>query len=85
MNCRAGCAACCVAISISSPIPGMPGGKPAGKRCIQLTKNGRCNLFGNASRPDVCVSLKPSAEMCGRTDLQALAYLAGLEAATRPD
>ena len=49
MECRAGCAACCVAPSISSPIPGMPHGKPAGVRCVQLTQDGLCGIFG---RPD---------------------------------
>ncbi|MEI6148499.1 MAG: YkgJ family cysteine cluster protein [bacterium] len=84
MNCRIGCAACCVAVSISSPIPGLPQGKPAGLRCVQLTENGRCKLFGHADRPEVCVRLKPSTEMCGQTDPQAYGYLAWLEDATQP-
>ena len=85
MNCRVGCAACCVAISISSPIPGMPDGKPAGRRCAQLTEDGRCKLFGQPDRPRICVSLRPSTEMCGDNDAHAYRYLAGLEEATRPD
>lgn len=84
MNCRAGCAACCVVISISSPIPGMLQGKPAGTRCIQLTESGRCSLFGDSSRPDVCRQLQPSDEMCGRADAHAYRYLTWLEAVTRP-
>jgi hypothetical protein len=84
MNCRAGCAACCVAISISSAIPGLPQGKPAGVRCVQLTGDGYCKLFGDVSRPDVCVQLKPSEEMCGHTDVQAYHYLAWLEEITLP-
>jgi uncharacterized protein len=84
MDCRIGCGACCIALSISSPIPGMPEGKPAGVRCVQLTEDNRCLLFGQPERPEVCTRLRPSAEMCGTTSEEALAYLAELERATRP-
>jgi hypothetical protein len=84
MNCRAGCAACCVVISISSPIPGSPRGKPAGVRCGQLTADGRCKLFGQATRPAICVRLTPSETMCGRSDEHAHRYLAWLEKVTTP-
>jgi len=85
MECRAGCGACCIAPSLSSPIPGMPGGKPTGVRCVQLTPNNRCALFGEPGRPPVCAGLKPSEEMCGSTFDEALARLAWLEKITRPD
>jgi hypothetical protein len=62
----------------------MPGGKPAGVRCIQLTDDGRCALFGQSARPAVCVSLKPSLEMCGESNEQAMAWWAALETRTRP-
>jgi Fe-S-cluster containining protein len=84
MQCRPACAACCIAPSISSPIPGMPGGKPAGVPCVQLDAAGRCRLFGQPSRPAVCASLLPSAEMCGGSAPQALAWLARLELQTAP-
>lgn len=84
MNCRVGCAACCVVISISSPIPGMPQGKAAGTRCLQLTDDGKCKLFGQPSRPLVCNRIQPCLEMCGTTTDQAYAYLTRLESATRP-
>lgn len=84
MNCRTGCGACCIAPSISSPIPGMPEGKPAGVRCIQLTTDNRCKLFGRPERPAVCNNLQPAEDMCGRTATEALALLARLEWATRP-
>jgi len=84
MKCRAGCAACCVVPSISSPIPGLPQGKPAGTRCVQLASDGRCKLFGHASRPAICVRLEPSEEMCGQSDAHAYRYLNWLEEATRP-
>ena len=84
MECRVGCGACCIAPSISSPIPGMPGGKPAGVRCAQLTPDNRCALFGRPERPAVCASLRPSAEMCGRSDQEAMIGLTLLERATAP-
>ncbi len=85
MKCRVGCGACCIAPSISSPIPGLPHGKPANVRCVQLTPANRCRLFGMPERPAVCVRLRPSEEMCGRTPEEALARLSELELATRPD
>lgn len=84
MECRVGCAACCIVVSISSPIPGMPDGKPAGVRCIQLTADNRCKLFGKPERPLVCTSLKPSEDMCGTDDEQAYTFLKVLEEETRP-
>ncbi len=85
MLCRSGCAACCIVISISSPIPGMPDGKPAGVRCVQLTEDNRCKLFGRPERPDVCVQLQPSKDMCGDTNEEAFAILSELERLTAPD
>ena len=84
MQCRPDCGACCIAPSISSPIPGMPKGKPAGVRCIQLTADNRCQLFGKPERPRVCTQLKPEHEMCGTTVDQAMQYLGALEAITNP-
>lgn len=83
-HCRSGCGACCIAPSISSPIPGMPGGKPAGVRCVQLTSDLRCGLFGKPERPAVCASLQPSQEMCGSGPERAMRHLRWLERQTRP-
>ncbi|MEO8972368.1 MAG: YkgJ family cysteine cluster protein [Ktedonobacteraceae bacterium] len=82
MECRVGCGACCIAPSISSPIPGMPHGKPAGVRCVQLTADNRCKLFGKPERPVVCSILQPSEEMCGYSTRSAFIRLASLERAT---
>jgi len=84
VECRIGCGACCIGLSISSPIPGMPEGKPVGVRCVQLTDDNRCLLFGQPERPTVCVNLRPMKEMCGETREEALVYLAFLEQATAP-
>ena len=84
MNCRIGCGACCIAPSISSAIPGMPQGKPAGVRCVQLTEDNRCKLFGKPERPAVCILLRPSEEMCGHSTQDALQHLTFLERVTTP-
>ena len=63
----------------------MPQGKPAGVRCVQLTSDNRCRLFGQPDRPAVCVSLRPNEEMCGQTAAEALAWLTELERLTQPE
>jgi Fe-S-cluster containining protein len=83
MKCRVGCGACCIALSISSPIPGMPRGKPAGVRCVQLSAENLCLLYGKPERPRVCVDLRPSRLMCGSNREEAVTYLRELEEATR--
>ena len=85
MDCRTGCAACCIAPSISSPIPGMQNGKPAGTRCVQLTDDNLCSLFGSYLRPSVCGNLKPHTDMCGNSSREAMETLAQWECITRPD
>jgi uncharacterized protein len=84
IDCRMGCAACCIAPSISSPIPGMANGKPAGLRCIQLTDDNRCSIFGLDTRPAVCTSIKPTNEMCGKSNSEAFEFLEKLEIETLP-
>jgi hypothetical protein len=62
----------------------MPGGKPAGVRCVQLTPDNRCRLFGKPERPAVCTRLRPSEEMCRSSAEEALDWLAWLEEETTP-
>ena len=63
----------------------MPGGKPAGVRCVQLTTDdNRCAIFGRPERPACCAGLAPSAEMCGASRGDALAWLTQLEQDTAP-
>lgn len=66
-------------------MPGLPQGKPAGTRCLHLTTELRCALFGDPRRPAVCGSLQPQREMCGETREQATVYLERLESLTRPE
>ena len=63
----------------------MPGGKPAGVRCVQLSQENLCMLFGRPERPEVCRNLRPSREMCGESFQEACAYLKDLERATAPE
>jgi len=62
----------------------MPDGKPAGVPCVQLLPDLRCAIFGRPERPAVCVSLRPTEEMCGGARTEAMRFLEGLELATRP-
>jgi hypothetical protein len=62
----------------------MPNGKPAGVRCVHLTLDNRCDLYGKPERPAVCRQLRPSREMCGSSRREALAYLTLLEQVTAP-
>jgi hypothetical protein len=63
----------------------MPAGKPAGVRCIQLTTDNRCAIFGDPRRPAVCASLQPEPMMCGDEYVYALDWLTALETATQAD
>lgn len=82
MDCRAGCGACCIAPSISSPIPGMPAGKPAGVRCIHLSAEYLCALFGLPERPAVCSGFRADESVCGDSRESALRMIGWLEQAT---
>ncbi|HEY1026503.1 MAG TPA: YkgJ family cysteine cluster protein [Pseudomonas sp.] len=82
MECRAGCGACCIAPSISSPIPGMPEGKPAGVRCVHLSVDSLCALFGRAERPAVCVGFRADEMVCGDSSESAIRILGWLEQVT---
>lgn len=79
MECRLGCGACCIAPSISSAIPGMPHGKRAGERCIALSDDNLCTLFGKPERPKVCAQFTAEAEICGTSNEFAMNTLTELE------
>lgn len=63
----------------------MPNGKAASVRCIQLTIENRCMIFGQSERPAFCANLQPSLEMCGNDREQAITWLSNLERLTKPD
>jgi hypothetical protein len=60
----------------------MPQGKAAGVRCVQLTADNRCALFGQLERPVVCSRFQADPECCGSDNRQALERLTMLEALT---
>ncbi|WP_342653028.1 YkgJ family cysteine cluster protein [Pseudomonas sp. F3-2] len=82
MECRPGCGACCIAPSITSPIPGMPQGKPAGERCLHLSVDMLCGLFGRPERPAVCSQFSADAEVCGSSSEDAIRLLGWWETLT---
>ncbi|HMQ23426.1 MAG TPA: YkgJ family cysteine cluster protein [Planctomycetota bacterium] len=83
-ECRVGCGACCIAPSIATPFFGMPLGKRAGERCVHLTDERRCALFGRPERPQCCRDLAAAPDMCGASDEEALRILEQLERDTLP-
>jgi hypothetical protein len=56
----------------------MPDGKPARVRCIHLLDDYKCALFGDPSRPKVCIDYKAEEEFCGSTREEAMSILASL-------
>lgn len=62
----------------------MPDGKPAGVRCVQLTEDNRCLLYGSPDRPEVCNRLRPMPEMCGSSFDEAMRNIEELERMTAP-
>jgi hypothetical protein len=57
-------------------------GKPAGVRCIQLDDNNLCRLFGDKTRPKVCLDFKATADVCGDTNTEAMRIISYLEQVT---
>ena len=82
MKCREGCGACCIAPSISSPLPGMPHGKPAGVRCVHLSVEQLCQLFGQPQRPAVCSDFKADIDVCGTGQADAIRLIGWWEQMT---
>ena len=83
MKCKQ-CGACCIAMSITSQIPLMPNGKPSGVRCIHLTEDRKCRLFGDPRRPKVCREYQPDPEICIGDFAETMSNIYHLEAMTSP-
>lgn len=84
MECRKNCGACCIAPSINTPLPGMPNGKPAGVRCVNLSEDNLCKIFGKPERPKLCDGFKAGVDVCGTNRDEALQLIAALEEETKP-
>ena len=82
MDCRAGCGACCIAPSITQPYYGMPQGKKAGERCVHLSVEHLCGLFGDPRRPQCCSMFQAEEWVCGDSFEKAISILSELELIT---
>lgn len=82
MECRVGCGACCIAPSIHTPMPNMPQGKKAGERCLNLTAENLCQLFGLPERPAFCHEFQADISVCGDAQEEAIQLIGWLEGAT---
>jgi len=56
----------------------MPEGKPAGVRCLHLTPDYRCALWGRPDRPDVCHAFRAEPDFCGTDRNEAMSILTSL-------
>lgn len=83
-GCRPDCGACCIVPGISRPFPGMPHGKPPGVRCVHLTRDRACALFGHPDRPACCSAFAMEPATCGTDRAEAVRLLTALEEASRP-
>ncbi len=63
-------------------MPGMPAGKAAGERCLHLSEQNLCGLFGHPGRPAVCSAFQADPQVCGEQREDALRLLGWLEQAT---
>ncbi len=82
MECRTGCGACCIAPSIHTPMPNMPQGKRAGERCLNLTDDNLCQLFGLPERPAFCAAFQAEVSVCGESQSEAIRLMGWLEEVT---
>jgi hypothetical protein len=57
----------------------MSEGKPAGVPCIHLLEDYRCALYGDPSRPPVCLNYRAEPEFCGNSREEAIRILTSLE------
>lgn len=74
-----GCGACCIAPSIHTPMPNMPQGKKAGERCLNLTSDNLCQLFGLPERPAFCGVFQAEISVCGASQAEAIRLIGCLE------
>ena len=61
MQCRIDCGACCIApLHIQTQFTACLRGNPQMIRCVQLSNDNLCNIFGSELRQKVCGNLQPS-------------------------
>ena len=62
----------------------MPEGKPAGVRCVNLSDDNLCKIFGDPKRPQLCDDFKAGIDVCGINREEALILISDLELETVP-
>jgi hypothetical protein len=60
----------------------MPNGKPAGERCLHLSIESLCGLFGHSDRPAVCGQFKAAEDVCGVDQADAIRLIGWWEKMT---
>jgi Fe-S-cluster containining protein len=60
----------------------MPNGKAAGERCLQLSAENLCSIFGQPERPAVCSAFEADIEVCGDSREEAIRLLGWWEQVT---
>jgi hypothetical protein len=60
----------------------MPQGKPAGERCVQLSVDNLCRIFGQPERPAVCSAFEADIEVCGSSNEEAIRLIGWWEQVT---
>jgi hypothetical protein len=60
----------------------MPNGKPAGERCLQLSADNLCRIFGQPERPAVCSAFDADPEVCGSSREDAIRLIGWWEQMT---
>jgi hypothetical protein len=60
----------------------MPKGKAAGERCLQLSAENLCTIFGHPERPAVCSAFEADIEVCGNSLEEAIRLIGWWEQMT---
>jgi len=60
----------------------MPNGKAAGERCLQLSSDNLCIIFGQPERPAVCSAFEADPEVCGGSSEEAIRLIGWWEQMT---
>ncbi len=63
-------------------VAGNAQGKPAGVRCVHLSVEQLCQLFGQPQRPAVCSDFKADIEVCGNDQADAIRLIGWWEQMT---
>jgi uncharacterized protein len=56
--------------------------QPAGERCVQLSVDNLCSIFGRPERPPVCSGFAADVEVCGSSSQEAIRLIGWWEQMT---